>query len=1309
MPRTPSRTTPVRKKQSLQKQALAGLAEMTIADASKEGEVYRPAILYTLPTLLGAVATAIKGKPLANNNVLQRAVNSSMERSALATERTNRTLGTGNPGNTVETFARVVPSLILPGPKGANVARTITRAAPKVGPKVVKAAQKVVTATPKPARAIVRGATELSLPLRQTKTVGGTALAGAVGVGAGDALMEAFDPQYESDVWTSDNAPATGSDEDFLNFIDGDAQAEEVLSPEDQQFLTAVEGEPSVAEADQIEEEEKWLTWENAAITLSGLALGGAALAYGRNKVLNNLTDASEIPTFTGKQYRRSRGGIGNRIDAGLVQQDAPIRSAVDEFLSPAHAAEYKYNSDLINNVSIGTRVAGFFRTGKAPKSNIRSNRLAPVVEAYAKELTPVEQRGLSDALLAESALDDFNRTGVLAALNLDRSGQSVTPATLRATVAAAKANPKYSKYLDAIQRSYQDLLKYKVDRGLITFEQAKELATQRPNYVRMSRDLEKDIPAPEGKPYNANEARGPGWERNTEELQGVQGVTGVGNPFNAVLDDWASAIRQAEVNDLRLTTLERLAVANPQLVKQIPSGVTPNTMEGVQQVYKNGHLLKFRVNDARMSKALEYAPRATIQGLEALRQVAQSTVTGPLGTLVNGFALFKSPIYDTTMGMLLKGGNVKLGLINEALGKINPKLHIGSADPTALVSAYTGMARYAWDDLRGSMAQNLSEQLIKENTWLRSAIGDQNVTALRDRLQASYENSTKALMEEMGISSLTMHGSPDPSAVMSGLESVTPRFTSAMAKQLADDTLEASKNGTVSPLYAKLKQGQSGFARARASSIARVYEHVLEAAHNGFRYSMVAGNISRNPDLVKLASQARRISVDSAQHGGNDAVNKAASGFMYANLTIQSLAAAGKMIVQNPVQFATNAMSLAIPLAAMHYLALATDPEAAEQHANKSAVQKARSVTTFGGAEVPIDPILRLMIGPMFTTLDHMTGAHNNQWDRGILESMSTWLESDQADDDWSQDISDLYKLDSINPTNWGDNLKANVPFAPEAFPAGQAILAGVGVDPGMSRVTGEAVPTRMQGISGFDMDQKRVDGLTSGWTETMIGALGGSFLTNLYGMAEDAYRAYIHPNGGPHEALRNGLARYREGIAKGAAVARPALFDQYEQVAAVTDTNWMIVNEKEKGIKQAITIYDKDVRAGGVATGVDPTSSEFVPTDNEPNQVLGTQNAVIGGLASHLQSTLKPITDKLGILAKQSEGIRNGYLAPQGKKNVAINEIVEQRKYWTMKRRMIIEQYEQQIKDQLGLPDFSFEDYNPDDYTAPISAVDQ
>jgi hypothetical protein len=1291
------------------KQAAAGVVEMTVADASKDGEWYRPSVLYQVPATVGVV-NALFGRQFDNKTRTGRVINSSMERSALASERTNKTLGITYPKSTGEQLFRVGGSLAIPGSvvgKGAKLvggtraakvvknSASVTKAA-KAAKKVKAKAAPIVAKVPKPVRttAKVAGKTavEIALPLRQTKTVKGTAALLAGTALAADQLSEKFDPGYESDLHTFDDNRPTDP------FADMDLAAQEFAqqqAPDDQlrqdDPFYDIEN-PSQETIDAAEEKEQEDQWSTSEKVLAGLGIGLVGTYIARKALDGAIQNGDgEFARFAGKQFRRSGSGIGERTKTNIVQQDQPLRNRAEQWLSPQHAAEYNHNSDLISNTSIGDRTA----------HQLRKNGTLNVAQNYAKELNIDEQRMVDDALLAQSSLDDFNRTGTLSSLNLDRSGNPVTPAQLRTQVAATRANPKLVKYMDAVTKGYQDLLNYRVARGLLSPEKAAEMRAKRPNYVRMSRDLETEAKAGEATPFNANEQRAPGFARNEGEKLGVQGTTGVGSPLNALMDDWAQTIRHAEHNDLRGHWLENMAKSGATteidgktvpLVQRVKNGVKPATSEGIHQVFRSGKAAIYKVNDAILSNSLEYAPRASIPLLENMRQIAQNTYTGPVASLFNWFSFVTSPIYDASAGIALKPNNMHLGVVNEVLSKIHPKASIGVLDPTAILTGYTGAPRYFIHDMQKVMADNLTQQLMREHSWLRSAIGDQNVTALRDSLQKAYSNSINSQMHEFGMTSRTMHGSPDPAAVMSGLEDLTPDFKLAMAKQLEVDTFAARAKGEVGPLKPILQKGKTQLARARATSFAKLYAHLLEASHNGFRYSALAANKGKGLSPKELASQIRRISVDSSQHGSNNTLNKVASAIPYANLSIQSLAALGGT---PKARLAKNILALAIPALAAHYVTMATDRDAYEQHVGKSAEQKAASITMFGGAELKIAPELRLFFSPLMTVLDHATGMNTGEWNRSSLEAMFNWIDNPEPDEDLRRDMKDVL---------WADVVAAN-PLNPEAFPPVAPLLASLGIDPGMSRISGEAVPVRTQKLTGFDPDQARENSLVTANQGAMIGGLFGSAGQNFLAMVDDAYHAYHNPNnpGSLEEANKAAWAKYTENVQKSSGLFRP-LFGQYEAVNASSDTNTRIVKDKKDGIELATKIYNTNVKGNG-RTGTDPTKNVKVSPEYAPEDASGTKNAIIGAAASNLQSRLKYMDDRINQLSKQAEAIRGGYNFNTNDRNADLNQVIAERKRWNMLRRAKIEEYETIIGNRIGDPNFSFDTYNPDDYREPVA----
>jgi hypothetical protein len=453
--------------------------------------------------------------------------------------------------------------------------------------------------------------------------------------------------------------------------------------------------------------------------------------------------------------------------------------------------------------------------------------------------------------------------------------------------------------------------------------------------------------------------------------------------------------------------------------------------------------------------------------------------------------------------------------------------------------------------------------------------------------------------------------------------------------------------------MKAILESSKSGIARVRANSIARLYGHLLEASHNGFRYSMVAANKNKITDLAELASKARRLSVDSAQHGGLDGFNKIVGSLNYANLSIQTMAAAAQRIKQNPMAFAGNFGSFALPVIAMHYIALAT--------------------------------------------LDHVTGAHDGNWNGDVIKALGTWLDGDCDEDAYNEDWNDMMS----------DNIRSNIPIGMDAVPLAPGLLASVGIDPGMSRASGTPVEVRTQKETGFQPEMARPNSLTIAMAENIIVALTGSFGQNMVGIANDTYRG-MYASDDVAKAVEMGASRYASGLARGAGPLRPLLFGNRDNTISVADTNWQMLNGKQKGIDTALGILDRDISTGGIATSKAVKTRGATITDSPElrEEVSGTQNEYIAGMAGLLRKNaeIRSIDTQLRALTEQQEGVRNGYVTSDEVKSGKINEIVERRKYFNLLKLEVVRQYEHDIRERIGDPDFSFDTYDPEDYKEPL-----
>lgn len=1299
------------------KQMLAGAAEGTIANSSETPGNYRPAIVDSIPALAGVVASLINrhkdGRPTDGSSYVEQVINNSTRRAQLASERTNQTLGINNPSNTNELGLRVIGGLLIPGPKGTSIVKGLSRSA--TGLKAVRAAEAVTRATPKIVRKVTKLATEVALPLRQTHV--GTA--GAVGIG----MTAVLDPLLDGSVDPSTGVKYKGTVREALGMKhqltlsdlvageDGSAPPEAMDDIDNMMMQTAIssgDADPDAIlappvhdkEVAQVEHDNTLGRYEGAA-----LAIGAVTLGVGMTKYSGDFLKArraastipENIPAFTSKQFRKSRLGTADKLITNVAQQDHPIRSMAEDFLGRDYAKKWGYKADRMTNVSIGARTRGLFQTGEMPGTNAKTVKLAPLAEAYAKELTPQEQRLVSDALNGASALDDYKRTGVLASLNRDMDGNPVTAKQLDNLVQGVRSNPKYAKYFEQIQKSYDDLAKFRVLRGRDTMEGYNQLRKDRPNYVAMNRNLERDTDVSiTSARYSANEDQGLGASRSMEEGGGVQGTTGVGNPFVALFDEWTNEVRRSDLNDLRADFLVNMDASGALNSKgsKIIQAVSPNAAgDDIHIVRINGKQQAFRVSDPHVNKALHMSPRASIKILESIRQTNQSMTTGALASVFNMFTAIKTPIYDTTMGLLIRPKGVKLGLLNEALNTNLP-------DPTAVVSAYTGAARYLWDDMKGSIATTLRDNVIRDHSWLKSTLGEKNLDNLATVFENAYENSIKADLDRTGITSITMHGSPDASELVSGINQFAPHFADAAGNILREDIDAAKLAGNISGFAATLGKSRSMFGKVKANMLVRAYGNVLESLHNGFRYSAHAANKASITDLDKHISDMRRLSADSAQHGGSDLLNQSLGSFAYANLGVQSLYELGRRAAESPTNFLFNVGSTLAVAAGLHYAAIGSDPDAAEKHSKKTPQQKASSLTTFGGNEIPLDPVMRLFASALFPIYDQISGLNNGKYNPDFFNVMETWLEGDAPQMDEASHKDQSVQL-------W-QAVQDNNPFQPSGFVPGNILMANAGVDVGMSRMTGEAMMEKEQNLTGTEAGTRRPDSLGSAHLENMMTALFSTVGRSLYGMADDMYRAY----GKSHDidkSVQVGVDRWQDTASRGAGPVHSILFPNSPTIESAADVNYQLMKSRDVGIEQALKMYQTDVRTGRLTSSFKPKYSEFMPAEDGvlPPEVNGTEAGYIAEMANQLERQyLSKNRQILGALGEKVEGYNAQYLSKISDRTKAINQINEERRYQRMMMLTTTRQYEEVISQRLGKP-FTFKDFNPKDYLTPLAPV--
>lgn len=1259
-------------------QPVAGLVSTTVANSARPKETgatiggYRPALADSLPAFAGTVKT-LAGYPNEKGSFLDN----SMQRAMLADDRTNDALGIKPPQNAMETALNLAGSLVVPGPK--------IKAATGIG-KLAKATA------------------EVALPLRQGSMKSAAATVLPIGVGlregidaiAPDASYHGIADQLGSnDTTHQGTAPQTQlSEEDAFA-----AEIAEGLGP-DPELSLELEVEQGFSETHEAEKQSAWVT---AGEVLGAAALGTASYKIGKTLLAKAPLVPLDTATVIGQAKKESRG---NKTLTKVFDSNRPIRTNANDFLTPNFARQYNYKLDTISNQATGSQVRHFMTTGWAPQASKRYTPVARVLEPMAQELSPQQQTMLGDALLFATSLDDIKRTGVQSSFN------DVNPAEMQNLVNFVNNDATLSKHFKNVQQSFADLLHYETDIGKRSASDLAKFRQANPNYVHMSRDVSKDVDplrdAVTPARYDADASTVDDLARNvTEERAGVQ-KGAVRNPVDELADRWRDAIRWGKMNDLRYQGLEEFAGSGAKaldgkpLVYKLPAGEKPKgEAANVHTVLESGQPVYYQVNDPALDQAFRFRSRFGIKPMEAWRQVYQSMTTGTLGSLTSGFQFAVSPIYDTMVGTLLRPEGTHLGLINEALSKYNGS--IGAFDATAHLGAYTGALRYMYDDLTRGMADNLSDQLMRDNSLLRQTIGDGAVTALRDKIQQAYQSSTKALGEELGIFSHTMRGSPDSLDVVGGMEDIAPQFTLDQGKRIA---LQAAQQ----PEWYKgvLSSSKVPWVAARTSAIGRALQLTTEAMHNGFRYSALAANKSRLTDIDKLASDMRRISVDSSGHGSSDLVNAIAGSTTYSNLTLQTFYEVGRRAKDNPVNFGSNFLQVMGGLVALKYASLASDSETQERHAAKSPEQATRTLSLWGGAELPIEPLLRAPFAAMSAYMDHVSGQADGMFNPYFLESLDTWFDDD--DDDEAQER--LSK--TVRSSLWEAALN-NMPVSPDQVPMIGTALAAYGIDPGMSKGlgTGQASEVRTQTVSGFDADKKFTGGLMSAYHENIITSALGSFAEDVLRTADEVYRSAGHYKG-PLDAMRTVSDKWTDRMAGSTKLFKPMLFGQYETVKSVADTNFGLLKDRQSGIDAVMSIYRKDVMAEALqGSNLDPRYSDIL--ENGAYQLdpkyLGTPLQTIGMFTQQLQTMTRPIASQLAALNNEKQRAEGNTQMRLEDRNKEVNRINEERKALTYQQLMLARQTEDSIASAIG-QDFSYDGFQPDAYlqqTQPVQAAPQ
>lgn len=1269
------------------KQGAAGLAEATVADASLPGESYRPSLIYNLPAVADFARNIFSGAPEQSDFL-----SDSSKRVQAASERANNFFGVEEPQNALETAARYGLPLLIPGAGVASgIAKGVAKGAAKVAPKATKAVgdagRAVATANPRTTAAAAKLApvvAEILAPVNlTTKTKKGTAaLAGGAGAfGAG--VSEAVD-------YLQPNADYISIRETLLGIRDPEFVAEDGFTYTNLDTMDAQQ--MHMADSNDL----------NNAIagTMIGLGavLGVRSLRDGRvaAKIAQQEQEVAGV-AMTGKQFETSDLlTAGEQVATKLADSNLPIRKAVETATNKQYATEIGMRASLLSNNAQASRSQHFMRTGEIILPSGVSRRytpLGPVLEQAGQELDVDTMKVVSDAMISRSVMDTYARTGKLIT-NETVDGKQVTYADHLANVNRATSDPQLVEYMDAIDQSYREILHYKLETGLISTNEYQRLRAENPNYAQLSNDVEKLNAPRKREDFSAN--RIISTLARTEDEGGSIKAGAFASPLNTIADAWAQTIRATELNNFRSELLQTLsgAAGTSNIVKRV--GKANKETDKVHTVFENGTRVDYIVNDPALSEALNFFPRSATILLDKAREFGQMTTTGPLGSVVSGswFTALKSPMYDT-LTVAGNRGKMSYGLINEGLEKITSgKLSLGSLDLSQYITAYSGAVRLLAEDMVGSAARSMADKLASNQSGILYGVPRPVFEQVQQTLEKSFEASVKAMMDRHGATSSSFFGSEDLARPMSGMEGIAPSFARLQSDYAMSEVVKGSKD----PMRIGQEVARRTSTHVASNFMARATTKVFHALNNGAKYSLFAANKDKFTDPAMLAAMVRDASVDTAKHGSSQAVNRVTSSVMYSNLAIQTMYRMGQAFKNDPMAATMNYVGPAVSLAALYLASNAMDPDVLEANRNKTIEQKISSPTIFGGVEIPVEHVNRMIWGPMVAVIDELFGVNSGELDIPAIQQLMPLLDDMMSEEAFQKAMkkTGAYVVEGISPISIDAEAGKPTSFGNPLF---DTFAASMGMDITQNRIAGRVTEPQEQAPITDLNNPDRNDARIGAQAANILAGLGGAAGQAMVQMYND-FAGAMGEGYNLEQATQVSGSRYMDRFATGAGLVKPLaidaanhLFGPYEVKQSTVDTEWLILNDKVEGVQAQQKLYQLNNR--GDLTSQGPTATLRAT----PVQPLEGNQLYIAAMADQLMKDKRMTfySNRAKDLTTRARDIQHGYGVRIGDRNMSLNELNVERRRIARERLEIVNEYENYVREALGDPDFTWTQFKP------------
>jgi len=1057
--------------------------------------------------------------------------------------------------------------------------------------------------------------------------------------------------------------------------------------------------------------------WQAGAIALA-VTLGGYKVYRSIESRIGNILNPPSDDTSIGHYNLPSKATIMQKISAGYSEGDRSIKDVARLTMPVEQANEIIATKNLVNNAgAIGAKTSHVLKTGEFPNSSVRARPIGPLMESYGKNLTPQQKQVLNDALTAATALDDRKQVGYKA------SAAFTTKSTteLQARVNLAIADPQLKQHLEGTQGVYADTLKYLHNMNMISTADYNKIRAESPNYAPLKKNA--TVEGLEPKEAKNTEIPGDGaieglYSRSkNEDYSSVQDGEAF-SPIEYIPTMVTKAVKAAEENKFRHDFLSRIDPSftvkdslgnNIPIIRKLPvksASKVKDKEKAIATYSGDGEVTYWQINQGDLYEALKFSPKQVDEVFNTMRSVQQTFTTG-VGNLAGYFRMAISPFFDSQTAIVARPTGTQLGLFSELFNKMGIGTKVAGVDLTALdpsahVAFLTGGIRGLQADIAGAMANAMTSGMMRRGGVIKDALDTKGAIALRDVLQKHYDMSIRAMIDAEGASSASGLGSGLEHKVDIGLEGIAPD----LAKQIAlRDVKEAT--GAFDTM---LKASKVPLVYAKAGSIGRTYNMLLRNLQDGTRIQYVAANmpnVKNVSDYKTLMGRARAIVADPAQSGKGTVTTKLNSTVLYHNIAVQEAATYAAKMKADPVGFLTNLTAgILYPAIALHYAPLVMgDEEAVAKNDSRNPAQKGTSITTFGGVEIPVNPSMRVMIGPIINTLDQLMMAPDGTIDPNFAKLIIDWFEDDIPEGNIENAQAAVGQaarsgLTMLAPTGDGS-----------AIPLANTVASLANVDLPASMMFDEAVSPRTAGernpLAG---EGELTDSMfTAYWKNVVSSTIGAGAETGMM-ILDDIHRA-TNPDkftgkqptswaGG----LRIGQSRVLDAVTSMNSPLE-GLMPQATQDHSIYGPDFQIVKDKQNALDNLRNSFNRNIRDAGF-TGVSTASgkNKNMPSVVEQDlpdlsgtaldwlgqQVLGEKSTY--GLTTKLNKWDKQYSN----LTAQMQDVKNSKVTTIQERNRAINEINVKRLAVIEAKRMLIADVENKLRPTLG-DGFTFNNLTP------------